>query len=122
MKKEVKNCLTWLANTLAAMYVGKQINEVKIKHALDKFYQAFKKEKLIDFNNLTIEEARELRFCKWQENSNLYLIPIWLYPLISVGLELTSVSGEKIVFDGNNIADDIRFDCIAYGIELEETE
>ena len=45
MKKEVKNCLTWLANTLAAMYVGKQINEVKIKHALDKFYKAFKKEK-----------------------------------------------------------------------------
>ena len=122
MKNEVKNCLTWLANTLAVMYVGKQINEVKIKQALDKFYQAFKKENLINFNDLTTEEARELRFCKWQENSNLYLIPIWLYPLIPIGLELTSISGEKIVFDGNNIADDIRFNCIAYGIELEETE
>ena len=122
MKNEVKNCLTWLANTLAVMYVGKQINEVKIKQALDKFYQAFKKENLINFNDLTTEEARELRFCKWQENDNLYLIPIWLYPLIPVGLELTSISGEKIVFDGNNIGDDIRFDCIAYGIELEDTE
>ena len=119
MKDNIKNCLTWLANKTAENYVYGYAKG-REKDTLDTFYNEFKTKKLIDFENITISEARELRFGKWEDNNDLWLIPIWLYPLIPIGLELKSISGEKVIFNGNNIDKDIRFGCLAYGIELKE--
>lgn len=47
----------------------------------------------------------------------LYLIPLYLYPSLPIGITLTSIVGEEIVFDGTNIDTDIRFGCIAWGIK-----
>lgn len=47
----------------------------------------------------------------------LRLIPLYLYPSLPIGITLTSIGGEEIVFDGSNIDTDVRFGCIAWGIK-----
>lgn len=123
MKKEVINCLTWYANMVAqtVQYTSwsDEFCRKEIKEAHDKFIEELKKH--IDLKTLTREDAIGLRFRRWSdETPNLYLIPLWLLPIIPVGTELTCISGAKIIYDGSNIDNDIRFGCIAYGIEICE--
>lgn len=47
----------------------------------------------------------------------LYLIPLYLYPSLPIGITLTSIDGEEMVFNGKNIDTDMRFGCIAWGIK-----
>lgn len=47
----------------------------------------------------------------------LRLIPLYLYPSLPIGITLTSIGGEEIVFNGSNIDTDVRFGCIAWGIK-----
>jgi hypothetical protein len=42
------------------------------------------------------------------------LIPLYLYPSLPIGITLTSIGGEEIVFDGSNIDIDVRFGCLAW--------
>lgn len=123
MKKEIINCLTWYANMVAqtVQYTSWSDNfcRKEIKEAHDKFIEELKKH--IDLKALTREDAIGLRFGRWSdETPNLYLIPLWLVPIIPVGTELTCISGAKIIYNGSNIDNDIRFGCIAYGIEICE--
>lgn len=53
-----------------------------------------------------------------QKNTlGLRLIPLYLYPSLPIGITLTSIDGEEIVFDGSNIDTDIRFGYLAWGIK-----
>lgn len=122
MKQEIINCLTWYANKVSETTQYKSWSDEfcrkEIEESTGKFLNELKK--LIDFSNLTREEAVELRFGKWEENSDLYLIPLYLLPIIPIGIELTCINGEKIIYDGTNVDNDIRFGCIAYGINITE--
>lgn len=51
--------------------------------------------------------------------ANLWLIPLYLFPIIPIGLKVTCINGEEIVNDGHNLDDDIRFGCVAYGIKIK---
>ena len=80
MKEEIRNCFTWYANRISetvqyTSWSDKFCRE-EVKEATDRFLKEL--EKYIDWNNLTIQEATELRFMKW--SNNLYLLP--LYPII----------------------------------------
>lgn len=47
----------------------------------------------------------------------IWLIPIWLLDVIPAGTELTSISGEKVVFNTKEDIDiDTRCGCLTYGI------
>lgn len=59
---------------------------------------------------------------KWDDESDLYLIPLYLLSFIPIGTKLTSIDGETVIYDGTNIDNDIRFGCIAYGINIPETK
>lgn len=123
MKKEIINCLTWYANRVAQTVQysswSDEFCRKEIKEAHDKLIEELKKH--IDLKTLTREEAIELRFGRWSdETPNLYLIPLWLLPVVPIGTELTSIFGNKVKYDGTNIDNDIRFGCIAYGIEICE--
>lgn len=121
MKPELQNCLTWLANAVAESCL-----HVKSPDHLDKdirsswrvFCNSIKSNNHIDWKNLTLQEAKELRFRRWEEESDLWLIPIWLYPFIPEDLELTSIGGNKGF--AHNIDTDVRFGCLAWGILLKE--
>lgn len=121
MKPEVMNLLTWYANQIEmACEYYHEPNDIytEIKIARKKFLEKLKDE--IDFNNLSKQEAIELRFIKWgEEDPTLYLIPIWLLPILPVGTKVTSISGEEIVYDGKNVDNDVRFGCLAYGVHVK---
>lgn len=120
MKQEIINCLTWYANrvsetvqyhTWSDEFCRKEVNK-----STDTFINELKKH--IDILKLTRKEAVELRFGKWEDDGDLYLIPLYLLPIIPVGTELTSISGETIIYNGTNIDKDIRFGCLAWGIHI----
>jgi hypothetical protein len=125
MKKEVQNCLSWLVNKLSESNSYESwSNDLKAKQNKEAF-EMFNKEvrKHIDFKNLTVDEAIELRFSRWDEDMpNLYLIPLYLVPVLPEGLEVTSISGNKKIVGKDYIDNDIRFGCIAYGINILKSE
>lgn len=120
MKKEIVNCLTWYANKVAEpVQYSNWSNEFRIREvekATKKFLEALKQH--IDFSKLTEEDAIELGFGKWDEETDLYLIPLYLLPILPIGIELTCIDGETIIYDGKNVDDDVRFGRIAYGITI----
>lgn len=70
----------------------------------------------LDKGNLTKEEF-DKKVAKEKNTLGVRLIPLYLYPSLPIGIKLTSISGEEIVFDGSNVDTDIRFGYIAYGIK-----
>ena len=70
---------------------------------------------LIDWDSLTLEDIKNLGFTLW-DKSGFYLIPLYLLPIIPIGTELKCIDGGKIIYDGNNIDNDTRFGCLAYGL------
>lgn len=124
MKIEVQNCLTWLANRVSETIIYNWDNDFKTKEnkeSFDTFYKELKKH--IDFKKITVEEAKELRFQRWsEEQPNLWLFPLYLVPIIPEGLEVTSISGNKYKYEKDKADNDIRFGCVAYGIEISDTK
>jgi len=78
------------------------------------------KEIIGDITTLSKEELKELGFAKWEEERELYLIPLWAFDLIPDGTELESISGDKIIKGKDEIDLDVRFGCIAYGLKKEK--
>ena len=123
MKKEIVNCLTWYANSIASTTIytdwSDEFCRQVVKKATERFLEKLKK--YIDFENLTEEEeALELRFGQWSENEpDLYLIPLYLLPILPIGTEVTCINGENLIYDGHNINTDIRFGCLTYGIKVK---
>ena len=66
------------------------------------------------------EEEFDKRVTKEKNTLGLRLIPPYLYPSLPIGITLTSIGGEEIVFDGSNIDTDTRFGCLAWGIKLKK--
>lgn len=117
------------------------------KNIFRAFYESIKLNELIDWNNLDEMTAKELRFGKWatdedidtkikrirassdvdeekerkiqlaENTRRLFLIPAWLFPLIPEGMELISISGDRIINDGQ-LDSRVRFGCVTYGIHI----
>ena len=122
MNNKIIDFFIWYANRIAETVQYKNWSDdfcrKQINSSTDIFLNELKK--YIDFSKLTREEAVTLRFEKWDDNSDLYLIPLYLLPIIPIGTELTCINGEKVVYDGTNIDNEIRFGCIAWGIHISE--
>lgn len=152
LEDKVNITLKWLANRIAEIQVYNW-NEKDTKEYLNESWQKVQKQfkKDIDWNNLTENQCKALRFGTWQSKEDveeeisclqseldkghltkeefdkkvakekntlgLYLIPLYLYPSLPIGITLTSINGEEIVFDGSNIDTDNRFGCLAWGIK-----
>ena len=70
----------------------------------------------LDEGHLTKEEF-DKKVANEKNTLGLRLIPLYLYPSLPVGITLTSIDGEEIVFDGSNIDTDVRFGCLVWGIK-----
>lgn len=70
----------------------------------------------LDKGNLTKEEF-DKKVTNQKNTLGVRLIPLYLYPSLPLGITLTSIGGEEIVFDGSNIDIDTKFGCIAWGIK-----
>lgn len=122
MNQEIINCLTWYANRVSetVQYTNWSDGFCRstIRTATTDFLNELRKH--IDFSKLTREEAIMLRFGKLDDKSDIYLIPLYLLPIVPVGTELTCINGQTITYDGTNVDDDIRFGYIAWGIRIPE--
>lgn len=122
MKEEIINCFTWLANRVSQSTTYENWSDEfcrkDVKQAMSVFLEELKKH--IDWNNLDKETINLLRFKRWGEESNLYLLPLYILPIVPVGTNLTCISGNEVIYDGNNIDTDIRFGCLAYGIVIDK--
>ena len=125
MRQGLVNHFTWLANKLSEVNTygwSDEYSRKQVKESFSTFYNSLKKpENQIDLKSLSVAEAVELRFSRWDDESNLWLIPLWFLPLIPVGTELTSINGDKVIFNSpDSIDTDIRYGCLAYGVIIED--
>lgn len=123
MKTEIINCFVKYANQIAQpvryTYWSDIFCREEIKSSTMNFLSELRKH--IDFSNLTKKEALELGFGLWDDN--LYLIPLYLLPIIPLGTELISINGRTVKYNGLNIDDDlVRYGCIAWGINIEKED
>lgn len=115
MKNEIINHLTWVVNRLCTKPIWSGTWEKD--EVWGQFYKSLKSH--LDITKLTLDEAKGYRFCRWDENSNLWLFPLWVVPLIPEGLMVTSISGETFPFDSTTDLD-TRFGCVAFGLRFDD--
>lgn len=70
-----------------------------------------------DIKGLSSDELDTLGFGRWDRESGLRLIPLWLVSYISDDTELTCLDGSKALKKDCDL--DVRFGCIAYGIVIK---
>ena len=77
----------------------------------------------VNVMDLTSEQAKGLGFGLWDEETNLHLIPFFLYDFLEYGQTFTSIGGDDRIVtpgyqdtnSGSYIDNDHRFGCLAYG-------
>lgn len=121
MKNEIKKSMINLVNKISEVNLYTSWDESfkvkEIQESLDEFNKEIIN--YIDLNNLTQEEAKELGFKKYSEDKpNLWLIPLYLTPLLQEGFKVISIDGEEKIIGKDYIDDDSRYGCISYGIEI----
>lgn len=67
-----------------------------------------------------VDDLEELGLRKWSstEDGELWLFPGEWFDHIPAGLEVTSINEETREFDPENESRDIRFGCLAVGVEI----
>ena len=76
---------------------------------------------LIRNDNGWSDEEKQEKILNLERVRDLYLIPIYILPIIPAGVEFTSIDGDTLMWDGDNVEDrDTRFGCLAWGIKLKE--
>lgn len=65
---------------------------------------------------LTEEQMKILMFNKWDEESGIMLIPLYLRQFIKEGTPVMSISNETSYFSLETTDNDHRYGCLAYGV------
>ena len=113
VQKQFKKDIDWNALTESqckALHFGSWQSEKDIEEEISYLQSQ------LDKGNLTKDEF-DKKVTNEKNTLGLRLIPLYLYPSLPIGITLTSIGGEEIIFDGSNIDTDVRFGCIAWGIK-----
>lgn len=117
LKEKVFNLLVTFVNRMSEINLYNWSDEFKkeeFKNAFNEYTKSIKN--LINWNELSDKECDALHMMKYDNKSNLMLIPMYLYYGLNKGAELTAIDNEKVIFDGSNIDLDNRFGYLAYGV------
>ena len=122
MKEEVKHCFVWMAEKLIDECQNEKCDDCNCREKTDELFKIFYNilKKHIDLTKLTKEEALELRFYKWNEVKDLYLLPLYLLPLLENGTEVCSIFGEKFIYDKDKCNKDHRKGCVSFGLIIND--
>ena len=110
VQKQFKKDIDWSALTESqckALHFGSWQSEEDVEEEISLIRSEYEK------RHLTKEEF-DKKVAEQKNTLGLRLIPLYLYPSLPIGITLTSIGGEEIVFDGSNIDTDIRFGYIAW--------
>lgn len=72
----------------------------------------------VEWTSFSKEELFNLGFGNW--DGNLIVIPLHFYNSIKDGTTLYSISGSAHVKGKDEIDNDVRFGCMAYGFRIED--
>lgn len=119
-------CQSWLVNRISEIKAyGKHWSDEfclkEIRNATEKYLTDDYAKEVFTLDNLTRDRAKALRFCQWDkdEQSDLYLFPLWFVMFIPYGTKVVSIGGEKFEYSKETDLD-TRFGCVAFGVELRE--
>ena len=70
----------------------------------------------LDPSELISDELLDLDFGRWSEETNLMLIPLWIYPYVKDGINVEDINGEKFKLDKSKVDTDTRFGCLSFGV------
>lgn len=65
--------------------------------------------------DLTEAQMIHLGFAKWDDKTDMLLIPLWLLPFLAEEIEIECIDGERKVMNKSGIDSDNRFGLLAYG-------
>lgn len=68
----------------------------------------------LDITDLNVEEMKELGFRKWSSNSEMMLIPLWLFHFVNPELTVCCIDNTDVIF--KDADDDNRGGLLAYGV------
>lgn len=72
------------------------------------------KVKNINPSELSMTEMKDLGFGRWNEETELMLIPLWLMQFIDPEIDVICIDGDTVKFkDADN---DNRYGCLAFGV------
>lgn len=119
-------CQSWLVNKISEIkaygkHCGDEFCLKEIRNSTEKyFYNDFVKE-VFTLDNLTRERAKALGFGRWDEDEqpDLYLFPLWFVFFLPYGTKVTDICGNTFEYSKETDLD-IRFGCVAFGIELKQ--
>ena len=114
VQEQFKKDIDWNALTESqckALHFGSWQSEEDVKEEISHIQSEFEK------GHLTTKEEFDKMVANEKNTIGLRLIPLYLYPSLPIGITLTSIGGDEIVFDGSNVDTDVRFGCIAWGIK-----
>lgn len=95
-----------------------KISNIKsITFDLDKLSIKHNTSYVIDPNDLSVEQAIQLGFKKYDLDTNeiIYLIPLWLFPFLKEDIKVISISN-KLLISKIEMNTDHRGGLLAYGI------
>ena len=79
--------------------------------------------KTINPNDLTETELKELGFKKWSEDTDMRLIPLWLFSFLTDEFMACSIDNyEPRMMKLSEMDNDARFGCIAFGVIPKKEE
>lgn len=119
------SCQSWLVNRISeskayAKHWSDEFCLEDIRKAIERYYSDNYVKEVFKLDNLTKERAEALRFGKWSdEHPNLYLFPLWFVLFLPYGTKVIGIDGDAFEYSEETDLD-IRFGCVAFGIELKQ--
>lgn len=116
-KTYVYRCFRWLTNEIIK---SKFINEdTSIDNVLDKFYETISRY-VPDWYSMTDQEKLDLGFIQYEgATCTIWLIPLWMMPLIPENIELCDINGESFIYNSKTSPKTVMFNCLTYGLKGE---
>lgn len=110
-EKEFNNGLMLLDDIVESANLQEGVSKDQaLKEGLVQFYDYIIANAGIDFNNITKYIANRLGMKNIDDN--IYLIPLWLMPILPDGLEVITMDGQKIKYYSSSNK------CEKYGIRI----
>ncbi len=113
--EEASAIANYLLNLMGTQIVYKPDDYQSIDSAVEKI-KASNDYFDIDLTKLSKQELIELRFSLWNNKSNNYLIPLWIFPFLTETITVTDINGKTETLSKSELDLDTRFGYLAYGV------